>query len=49
MLDQNIVEEQLLFFTLEGRGAMWRYFDTRTYRSGHFDREYLTALMEEVT
>ena len=48
MLDKHLMEEQLLFFTLEGRPNMWRYFDTRTYRSGPFDREYLTTLMEEV-
>ncbi len=48
LLDKHLVEEQLLFYTLEGRGAMWRYFDTRTYKSGHFDRDYLMTLMEEV-
>jgi hypothetical protein len=48
LLDKHMVEEQLLFYTLEGHSTMWRYFDTRTYRSGQFDREYLTALMEEV-
>ena len=48
LLDKHLMEEQLLFYTLEGRGAMWRYFDTRNYRSGHFDREYLMTLMEEV-
>ena len=48
MLDKHLMEEQLLFFTLEGRSNLWRYFDTRTYRSGLFDREYLTTLMEEV-
>ena len=48
LLDKDLIEEQLLFYTLEGRGNMWRYFDTRTYRSGPFDQEYLTGLMEEV-
>jgi len=47
LLDRHLMEEQLLFYTLEGRSGMWRYFDTRSYRSGHFDREYLTTLMEE--
>jgi hypothetical protein len=48
LLDKNLVEEQLLFYTLEGRSKLWRYFDTRTYRSGSFDWDYLTTLMEEV-
>jgi hypothetical protein len=42
LLDKDLIEEQLLFYTLEDRRNMWRYFDTRTYRSGGFDREYLT-------
>lgn len=48
LLDKDLIEEQLLFYTRESRGDMWRYFDTRTYRSGPLDREYLTILMEEV-
>jgi hypothetical protein len=48
MLDKELIEEQLLFYTLEARGNLWRYFDTRTYRSGPFDREYLPALMEKI-
>ena len=48
LLDKDLIEEQLLFYTLEPRGNIWRYFDTRTYRSGPFDQTYLTALMEEV-
>ena len=48
MLDNELIEEQLLFFTLEGRRNMWRYFCPRTYRSGPFDREYLTSLMEQL-
>ena len=48
MLDKELIEEQLLFYTLEGRRNLWRYFCTRTYRSGPFDREYLTAIMEKL-
>jgi hypothetical protein len=47
-LDKDLIEEQMLFYTLESRRNLWRYFDTRTYRSGAFDREYLTTLMEKV-
>jgi hypothetical protein len=48
LLDKDLIEEQLLFYTLEHHRRMWRFFDARTYRSGPFDREYLITLMEEI-
>jgi hypothetical protein len=48
LLDKNLIEEQLLFYTLEKKKKMWRFFDARTYRSGPFDREYLISLMEQL-
>jgi hypothetical protein len=48
LLDKDLVEEQLLFHTVERRRQMWRFFDPRTHRSGPFDREYLISLMEQV-
>jgi hypothetical protein len=48
MLDKDLIEEQLVFFTLENHKKMWRFFDARTYRSGPFDPEYLIALMEQL-
>jgi hypothetical protein len=48
LLDKDLIEEQLLFFTLEGDRKLWRFFDARTYRSGPFDVEYLIALMEQL-
>jgi hypothetical protein len=48
MLDKDLIEEQLLFFTLEKARGMWRFFDARTYRSGPFDQEYLISLMEQL-
>ena len=48
LLEQNLVREQLLFYTVERSGNMWRYFDARTYRTGPFDIEYLLGLMEEL-
>ena len=48
LLDKDLIEEQLLFFTFEKEGGMWRFFDARTYRSGPFDREYLVTLMEQL-
>ena len=48
LLDQDLIEEQLLFYTMERRQKMWRFFDARTYRSGPFDESYLIALMEQL-
>jgi hypothetical protein len=48
LLDKDIVEEQLIFYTLENHKKMWRFFDARTYRSGPFDQEYLIGLMERI-
>jgi hypothetical protein len=48
LLEKDLIEEQLLFYTVEQQSRMWRFFDARTYRSGAFDREYLISLMEQV-
>ena len=48
LLDKDLIEEQLIFFTLEHHKKMWRFFDARTYRSGPFDVEYLIGLMEQL-
>ena len=48
LLDKNLIEEQLIFYTLEKTGNMWRFFDARTYRSGAFEQEYLVGLMEQI-
>src|SRR5436309_7019757 len=48
LLDKDLIEEQLIFFTLEHHKKMWRFFDARTYRSGPFDQEYLISLMEQL-
>lgn len=48
MLDKDVIEEQLLFYTLEKEKKLWRFFDARTYRSGPFDQEYLAGLMEQL-
>jgi len=48
LLDKDIIEEQLIFYTLEKEQKMWRFFDARTYRSGPFDRGYLISLMEQL-
>jgi len=48
LLDRQSVEEQLLFYCLEKQGAMWRFFDPRTYRSGAFDEAFLVAMMEQL-
>jgi len=48
LLDKDLIEEQMLFYTVESHRRMWRFFDARTYRSGPFDRDYLLALMEQI-
>lgn len=48
LLDKNLIEEQLIFYTLEKTGNLWRFFDARTYRSGPFEPEYLVDLMEQI-
>jgi len=48
LLDKDIIEEQLVFYTLEKEKKMWRFFDARTYRSGPFDQEYLISVMEQI-
>ncbi len=48
LLDKDLIEEQLIFYTVEKDKTMWRYFDARTYRSGNLDQEYLIGLMEQL-
>lgn len=48
LLDKDLIEEQLIFYTIEKQKSMWRFFDPRTYRSGELDQEYLIGLMEQL-
>jgi hypothetical protein len=48
LLDQELIEEHLLFYCLERTHPMWRFFDARTYHTGAFDKEYLVTLMERL-
>jgi hypothetical protein len=48
LLEQELIEEQLIFFTLEKLRNLWRFFDARTYRSGPCDVDYLIGLMEQL-
>ena len=48
LLDKDLIEEQLIFYTVERHQTMWRYFDARTYRSGAFDRDYLISLLDQL-
>ena len=48
LLDKDLIQEQLIFYTLERGARMWRFFDARTYRSGPFDEDYLISLMEQL-
>jgi hypothetical protein len=48
LLDRNLIEEHLLFYTVERDRAMWRYYDGRTHRTGRFDEEYLISLVQQL-
>jgi hypothetical protein len=48
LLEKEVIEEQLIFFTVEKDRKMWRFFDPRTYKSGTLDQEYLVSLMEQL-
>ncbi len=48
LLEKDIIEEQLIFYTIEKQGKMWRFFDARTYRSGPFDQAYLISLVQQL-
>jgi hypothetical protein len=48
LLEKDIIEEQLIYYTLEKEKKWWRFFDARTHRSGPFSQEYLLMLMEEI-
>ena len=48
LLEKDLIEEQSLFYTLEKSRNLWRFFDARTYRSGPFNTDYLTGLMEQL-
>lgn len=48
MLNKDLIEEQLVFYTVESDRKMWRFFDPRTYRSGTLDQEYLVSVMEQL-
>jgi len=48
LLERDLIEEQLLFYTIEKSRQLWRFFDARTYRSGLFDADYLTSLKEQL-
>jgi hypothetical protein len=48
MLDKDLIEEQLIFYTVEKDDHGWRFFDGRTYRSGQLDLDYLISLIEQL-
>jgi len=48
LLEKDLIEEQLIFYTLEKPKPIWRFFDVRTHRSGPFNQEYLISLLERL-
>ena len=48
LLERNTIDEQLIFYCLEGDLHHWRFFDARTYRSGPLDQDYLISQLEHL-
>ncbi|MBK5294996.1 MAG: hypothetical protein JJE04_25385 [Acidobacteriia bacterium] len=48
MLERDEMKEHLLFFCLDRKANEWRYYDTRTHRTGAVDEGYLISLLEQI-
>jgi hypothetical protein len=48
LLDRDTVEEHQIFLCIHRGAGEWRFFDSRTYRGGAVDLEYLTSLFERL-
>jgi hypothetical protein len=48
LLEQDLIEEQSIFCTLEKNRTLWRFFKARTYQSGPLDMDYLISLLEQL-
>ncbi len=48
LLDRDALEEHLLFYCLEKKRNVWRFFDPRTHRTEEFDVDYLLSMMEKL-
>jgi hypothetical protein len=47
-LDSNSIDEQMIFYCPGAGEPLWHFFDGRTYRTGRFGIEFLTAEMERL-
>jgi hypothetical protein len=47
-LERQAIEEQLVYYCLDGASGRWRYLDARTRRLGVIDREFLAATIEQL-
>jgi hypothetical protein len=48
LLDRNTIEEHHLFLCLHRVGCDWRFFDSRTYRTGPVNPNYLAGMFERL-
>jgi len=48
LLDRNNLDEQLIFYCPGDAGAVWYFFDPRTYRSGRVAEDYLISELERL-
>lgn len=45
LLEQDLIQEQYVFYCLEKQRNLWRFFEARTYRTGPLNQDYLISLM----
>lgn len=46
LLEQDLIQEQYVFYCLEKSKNLWRFFEARTYRTGPLNQDYLISLMD---
>jgi hypothetical protein len=47
-LERNSMDEQMIFYCPIGDGAVWYFYDGRTYRTGRVSEDYLALEMERL-
>ena len=48
LLEHDTVDEQQIYFCPHDTGAVWHFFDARTYRTGFLEMEYLCTELERL-
>jgi hypothetical protein len=48
MLDRDEIKDQKLFYCVDRNLREWRFYDSRTHRSGSVGEDYLATLLEQL-